>query len=193
MNEVPRFIRVWDPFVRMAHWIVVVTFTIVYLTEEDLLTPHVWAGYILGVTVVLRILWGFIGPPHARFSDFIYRPGTVIHYLYDLVTRRAARYLGHSPGGGAMVLALWVVLLATVWSGLMVYAIKDNAGPLAGMVAANQIRETPILPDPVPVATGKESKAEAEGGDDGKGGAGEPWEEIHEFLANLALILVLFH
>jgi len=193
MNEMPRFVRVWDPVVRISHWVVVVTFTIAYFTEEDLLTPHVWAGYLLGVTVVLRILWGFIGSPHARFSDFLYRPGTVIHYLYGLMTRRTERYLGHSPGGGAMVLALWVVLVATVWSGLMVYAVKDKAGPLAGMVATNQTLETPILPAPVPVATGKESKAEDEGGDDGKGGAGESWEEIHEVLANVALILVLFH
>ena len=193
MNDVPGFVRVWDPFVRMAHWIVVVTFAIAYFTEEDFLTPHVWAGYLLGITVMLRILWGFIGPPHARFSDFLYRPGTVIHYLYELVTRRAARYLGHSPGGGAMVLALWVVLLATVWSGLMVYAIKDHAGPLAGMVAVNQTLEIPILPDPVRMARGKESEAEDEADQGVKGGAEEQWEELHEFFANVALILVLFH
>jgi cytochrome b len=32
---------VWDSFVRLFHWTLVVAFTIAYLTEDDQLTAHV--------------------------------------------------------------------------------------------------------------------------------------------------------
>jgi cytochrome b len=35
--------RVWDLFVRVFHWTVAVAFFVAYLTEDDLLTVHVWA------------------------------------------------------------------------------------------------------------------------------------------------------
>jgi cytochrome b len=61
-----KMIRVWDVFVRLFHWSVAVGFFVAYFSE-DALTLHVWAGYVVGAMVVLRIVWGFIGPEHARF------------------------------------------------------------------------------------------------------------------------------
>lgn len=77
---------VWDPLVRIAHMILVIAFFTAYFSEGDPLNVHVWAGYILGAAVLLRIIWGIVGPARARFKDFIYTPRTVLHYLGDLLS-----------------------------------------------------------------------------------------------------------
>ena len=132
-NDRSSRVYVWDPFVRLFHWALVVAFTVAYLTEDDLLNVHVWAGYVVGGLVVARIVWGFVGPAHARFADFIYSPAETLRYVRDLLLLRAERHLGHSPGGGAMVLLLLVLLAATVTTGLVVYGGEQQAGPLAGL------------------------------------------------------------
>ena len=110
-------ISVWDPFVRTAHCMVALGFFVAYFTEDEALTVHVWAGYVVGGLVLLRIIWGFVGPRHARFTDFTYGPSTVFAYLRDLMLARAPRYIGHSPAGGAMVIALLLFLSMTVATG----------------------------------------------------------------------------
>jgi cytochrome b len=132
-NDRSSRVYVWDPFVRLFHWAMVVAFTVAYLTEDDFLKVHVWAGYVVGGLVVARIVWGFVGPAHARFADFIYSPAETLRYVRDLLLLRAERHLGHSPGGGAMVLLLLVLLAATVTTGLVVYGGEQQAGPLAGL------------------------------------------------------------
>ena len=106
-----RRIQVWDTFVRIFHWTVAVAFFVAYFSEDDLLTVHVWAGYSIGALVILRIAWGFVGPEHARFRDFLAGPWTALRYLVDLFAGRAKRHLGHSPAGGVMVLLLLAGLL----------------------------------------------------------------------------------
>jgi cytochrome b len=127
------FVYVWDPFVRVFHWTLVVAFTVAYLTEDDLLSVHVWAGYVVGALVLARVVWGFAGSSRARFSDFVYSPGAALRYVRDLMLFRAERHLGHSPGGGYMVVLLLLFLAATVVTGLVVYGGDQQAGPLAGM------------------------------------------------------------
>ena len=130
----PPQVYVWDPFVRVFHWTLVVAFTVAYLIEDDPLTVHVWAGYVVGALVVARIFWGFVGSAHARFSDFLYAPAIASRYVRDLVALRGGhRYLGHSPGGGYMVVLLLLFLAATVVTGLVVYGGEQQAGPLAGL------------------------------------------------------------
>ena len=187
-----RSVKVWDIFVRVFHWTIAVTFFVAYFTEDDLLTIHVWAGYTIGVLIVLRIIWGFIGPRHARFSDFLFGPFTVWKYLLALIGFRAKRYLGHSPAGGAMVFALLIGLAATVWTGLELYAIEENAGPLAVLsseTAPAQAQNPPLL---IRVSDDEGNERE-EGNERGKDGAEEFWEDLHEALANVMLALVILH
>jgi len=114
-----RMVKVWDPLVRVLHWGLVASFAIAFITADELRGVHEWAGYVLVAIVGLRIAWGLIGSRHARFVDFVYRPGTVLAFLRDTLRFRAVRYLGHNPAGGAMVIALLLTLAVIATTGIM--------------------------------------------------------------------------
>ena len=163
-------IKVWDPFVRIFHWTVVVSFFIAYLTEDDVMWLHELAGYIILVLVVVRVVWGIVGTRYARFSNFIYKPSTVKQYFKDSIHFKSKRYLGHNPLGGVMVILLLVMLVLTSWSGI-------EAEGSEGLSALNiELVKSAIADD-----------------DKHENGGNEVWEEIHEFLANATLFLVFLH
>lgn len=115
----PASIKVWDPFVRLFHWSLVSFFTIAWITADEWDRIHEIMGYAVAVLVGLRIIWSIVGTRHARFSDFIYRPSTVIGYLKDSLHMKARRYLGHNPAGGTMVVVLLLCLVAVSATGFM--------------------------------------------------------------------------
>jgi len=124
-------IKVWDLPLRIFHWLLVTAFFVAYFTEDDLLTVHVWAGYLVAGLLVFRIVWGFIGNEYARFSQFLCSPMLSIAYLKDLMQAKAKRYIGHNPAGAAMIVLLLLSLLMTVVTGLAVYGADKGAGILA--------------------------------------------------------------
>ena len=111
--------RVWDPIVRLFHWSLVLSFATAWLSRHSWEDVHHWAGYAAGSLVVIRVLWGVFGTSYARFSQFVRSPATVLGYLRDIATGREARYLGHNPAGGAMVLVLLAAMLGAAVSGWM--------------------------------------------------------------------------
>lgn len=115
----PAAIKVWDPFVRVFHWSLATLFLAAYATGEDAGQVHIAAGYTIAGLIALRFVWGFVGPGHARFSNFVRSPRAVLAYLRDVALFRAPRYLGHNPAGGAMIVGLLVMLLVTGVTGYM--------------------------------------------------------------------------
>ena len=181
-------IRVWDPLVRIFHWSLVLVFTIAYLSGDEESSLHIYSGYVVLGLITFRVLWGLIGTRYARFSNFVYSPGTVIQYLKGLVAKKPKHYIGHNPAGGAMVIVMLLCLFIVSVSGLKVYAIEEGLGPLAG--------ETPEFTIISPAYADSDSDDEGEHGENGHGEdeeAEEFWEEIHEASSNFMLLLIFLH
>lgn len=110
-----------------------VAFVISWATQEEYYNLHLQAGYATLGLVCMRLVWGFIGSKHARFTDFICSPKTIIAYLELLLRGDSKRYIGHNPAGGAMVALLLTGLLAVTLSGIALDAAENWSGPLSGM------------------------------------------------------------
>lgn len=115
----PATVKVWDLFVRLFHWSLATLFVVAYATGDEIEKIHIAAGYTIAALLALRIMWGFVGPRHARFANFVRRPREVLAYLRDVALFRAPRYIGHNPAGGAMILALLAMLAGTCATGFM--------------------------------------------------------------------------
>ncbi|RUX28865.1 cytochrome B [Mesorhizobium sp. M7A.F.Ca.US.011.01.1.1] len=110
-------VRVWDRVVRSFHWALVLSFVTAWLTSHSSQAIHHWAGYAAAALVAMRLMWGVLGTPYARFSQFVRDPVTVLRYLSAILTGREARYIGHNPAGGAMVIALIAAVGSTALTG----------------------------------------------------------------------------
>lgn len=169
-------ITIWDPLIRWFHWLLVAAFCIAYFTEgepfeaiqdrlesEWLQNVHVWAGYTIAGLLVFRLIWGFTGPRYARFRDFVHGPRATLAYVKEVLLLRAPRHLGHNPAGGAMIVLLLSSLAITVMAGLSLYGADKGLGPLASVLANTS--DSTI----------------------------HTFKEVHEFFANLTLLLVAGH
>lgn len=177
MDREPATIRVWDPFVRLFHWSLVAAFAAAWVTAEETTRLHELLGYAIVALVGLRLAWGAVGPRYARFDSFVRGPGTVGHYLKDVVHGRARRYLGHNPAGAAMILALVAGLLTVAGTGWAmtvpgfggealeeVHEVAASlmlvlvAGHVLGVVASSFAHKENLV---VAMFTGRKRKAEA--------------------------------
>ncbi len=163
-------VRVWDPLVRMVHWLLAAAVIVDWATDEPL-WMHTWLGYLALALVVVRVAWGFIGSEHARFASFVRGPQLVFDYLAGLIRFSSKRYLGHSPAGGAMIVALLVMITATAVTGMANLAADRGEGPLAGVIT--KVERPPRVP-----------------------GQRRPpllMKQVHETVANVTLALVVLH
>lgn len=125
-------IHVWDWPLRLFHWLLVLSVLGAYLTGTeggDWTDWHARFGSAVMGLVVFRLIWGFIGNTHARFSSFFPTLPRLFAYI-----KGDWHGVGHNPVGALAVLALLSVLLILVGTGL--FANDDIAfeGPLYSLI-----------------------------------------------------------
>ena len=135
-------VKVWDLFVRLSHWLIVLLVISAWLSAHygDVEYKwHTWNGYTVFVLVLTRLIWGIVGSTSARFSQFLTFPKTVLFYLLDLVKGKSTNYLGHNPAGGWMVIVILFVLLAQAITGLFSSDDIINEGPFVYYVSGDVV------------------------------------------------------
>lgn len=153
-------VTVWDPFVRVFHWSLAFFFFLVYITEDDWMTIHSYAGYTLISLITFRIIWGLLGTHHARFSNFVTSFRNVKAYLKQILSGNEKHYVGHNPAGGLMIIILLICIFLTTFSGMSVFA-TEGYGPFATTFISQWPEDF--------------------------------LEGIHEFCANLTVLMVIVH
>jgi cytochrome b len=104
-------VRVWDRFVRLFHWGLVGCVLVNYFVLTDGEDLHQWLGYAATALVLARVVWGFVGSAHARFSDFFPTPQRIRADLAAWRSGRVPRHSGHTPLGAVMMLVLMLTVL----------------------------------------------------------------------------------
>jgi cytochrome b len=108
------FRLVWDLPTRVFHWLLVLSIIGSYVTAKLGLMPwHLRLGFLMIGMLIFRIIWGLIGPRHARFSNFIKGPSSILQYL-----KGGIRSVGHNPLGAGMVVLMLLLLVLQVTTGL---------------------------------------------------------------------------
>lgn len=127
------YLKVWDPIVRVGHWLMVLCFAALYF-PSDKFPLHAYAGYLIMGYMAFRIVWGFVGPRAVRFKTFLVGPSATIRYGLDSVLGEPKHTVSHNPLGAWMVVWLILSMLATGVLGLMLYSAGQELGPLGNVV-----------------------------------------------------------
>lgn len=126
-------IRVWDRLVRIGHWLLVLSFIVLYVRYKKF-PLHTYAGYLMLILITIRVIWGFIGSRAARFRTFLYDPHEMWLYLRLAFKGHAPYYFSHNPMGAAMVFFLLSALFINGVLGLLLYSSSQQLGPMRAMV-----------------------------------------------------------
>jgi cytochrome b len=172
----------WDPVVRLTHWGVAVAVLLNALVTKGGSLTHVSLGWLVMALLLLRLVWGVLGPAEARFSAFPPNPVAAARHLRQLLSGQPGHYSSHNPAGALMVYVFWAALAVVTATGLI---LTGGATPMR--VAAEKAA----------VASGDWSalivKSDGESSDDEDNGLRHTAEEVHEVAANLLLFLAALH
>jgi cytochrome b len=129
-----KMIRVWDLPIRLFHWLLVICIAgslICVNIGGNAMQWHAYFGYSILTLLIFRLVWGFVGSRHARFSSFAPSGQTIVNYLQG----KSPRFLGHNPIGALSVFALLFVLSVQAITGLFTDDEIAFQGPFAKYVS----------------------------------------------------------
>lgn len=123
---------VYDLPTRLFHWgfsgLFLTAFAIAKIIDDDspVFSYHSLAGLLLGFLVMLRIIWGFAGTKHARFSGFALQPRELLNYFKDIVSGHKRRWAGHNPASSWAALTMMALALGLGITGYLMTSGGDK-------------------------------------------------------------------
>ncbi len=124
---------VWDLPLRLFHWLLVLSIAASWYTAENseeflemgslfysYTEIHFWLGYWTLGLILFRVIWGFVGPRHARFASFIAGPSKTVAYLKSFGSRDYVPAPGHNPLGAWSVVVMLAMVAAQAITGLFI-------------------------------------------------------------------------
>lgn len=148
----PEHEKIWDLPVRLFHWLLVLAILLSYLTGEfgddladalleqdiffDAIVWHARIGYFVLSLLLFRIAWGFVGSSTARFLQWPAAPSQLWHYLKQISRGEKPSFAGHNPLGSYAVLAMLLLLMIQVGTGLFSEDDIMFSAPLASLVSS---------------------------------------------------------
>jgi cytochrome b len=131
--------KVYDPALRLIHlWnglAILFLMTTIWLSdlfdkgvgEKSLWQLHIYIGYALVVGIVARLVWGIVGPSHARFSD-MWHPIVWWDAVRNFNLQAKPRF-GHNTLASGAYLLVYLLLITMAITGLSLAAIEHSMGP----------------------------------------------------------------
>ncbi|MDO6468797.1 cytochrome b/b6 domain-containing protein [Neptunomonas phycophila] len=135
-----RTIKVWDISVRLLHWMLVLGIGFLWYSGEtggNIMTWHMYVGYLMLGLVTYRVIWGLIGSKYARFGAFLTGPFVTMKYAALFLVGREKHYLSHNPLGSWMVFILLLLVLIQASTGLFATDDIFTEGPLYALIPSD--------------------------------------------------------
>jgi cytochrome b len=127
-----KHVLIWDLPLRIFHWLFACTVFASWYTSDqdnDLIDVHMKLGYFALGLLVFRIMWGFVGTKHSRFSSFFPTPSRLRLYITDLRNNQVRNTTGHNPLGSLMVFLMILLISLQAISGLFINDDVFSSGP----------------------------------------------------------------
>lgn len=123
---------IWPVANRVSHLLLILFFTTSYILGDfdTLLSYHAAFGLTLGIVMLFRVFWGFVGPKYSKFRDFNFTLGDLKKYLASAFVK-TKEYVGHNPASSYAIVLMMALTFLTIITGLLVYGAEENHGILS--------------------------------------------------------------
>jgi len=201
--------KVWDASTRVFHWvnflsvIMLILFGMLMLYKKELgivsieakialKEVHVIVGYVFGLNLVWRIIWGFIGTRNALWKNIFPGKGfkqLLNDYKASIKNGKPQQFLGHNPMG-RLAVSVMILLLVILMSTGLIRAGTDIYYPPFGAFVAEYIAEENTDPKSIipynPKGTNKEKASELKA-------FKKPFGIIHLYSAYTLIFIIFLH
>lgn len=132
--------KTYDPLLRILHWSLAISVLLLFITarisesfdhgtaRDVVWHIHISVGYVLAVSFIVRVVWMFVGPKHARIADMF-----PLHTWIQMIKQKSISThsgFGHHPLASIAYIVFYLVIFCFIITGFGLAAVEHQVGPL---------------------------------------------------------------